>query len=93
MRRFSVIGKWAVRIVSIRYRRTQIAYSTCFPVDSGAIGQELPANSLDSNEALSHARLKFGSRHLLVISIWISLLLTAIRLLGLGYQFVLLLTG
>ena len=53
--------------------------------------EELPANNLENNGAPAHSRLQFGIRHLLVVSIWVSLLLTAIRLSGLNYRFVLML--
>jgi hypothetical protein len=55
--------------------------------------EELPANISTDYGHPNHHRLQFGIRHLLVISIWISVLLTGIRLSGLDYRSVLLLIG
>jgi hypothetical protein len=60
--------------------------------EGGAPG-ELPADSSKQGDSVRHRRLQFGIRHLLVVSIWISVLLTAIRLSGLDFLFVLLLLG
>jgi Kef-type K+ transport system membrane component KefB len=47
---------------------------------------ERPAISSSTNGWLSYPRIQFGIRHLLVIGIWLSLLLTAIRLSGVDFQ-------
>jgi hypothetical protein len=60
-------------------------------ISGGGRPEALPANHSNIDGGLPHSRLQFGIRHLLVVSIWISLLLTGIRLSGLGYQSVLLL--
>ena len=51
--------------------------------------EKVPAKCLEKNCARPHSGLQFGIRHLLVISIWVSLLLTVIRLSGLDYLFLL----
>jgi hypothetical protein len=55
----------------------------------GGIPGEPPADSSKHDGSARHRRLQFGIRHLLVVSIWISLLLTAIRLSGLDFLFML----
>jgi hypothetical protein len=59
----------------------------------GGIADELPADGSENAESTQPHRIQFGIRHLLVISIWISLLLTAIRLSGLDFLSMLSLLG
>jgi hypothetical protein len=50
---------------------------------------EQPANGSNNGGSPSYPHIQFGIRHLLVFGIWVSLLLTTIRLSGLDYQIVL----
>jgi hypothetical protein len=50
---------------------------------------EQPANSSNNDRPLSYPRIQFGIRHLLVIGMWISVVLTGIRFSGLNYEVVL----
>jgi hypothetical protein len=73
-------GAWGAWRVG-RYERAVAKASVSDKRNSQGSANELR----DSSGAT--ARFQFGVRHLLVISLWVSLLLTAIRLSGFGFGF------